>query len=368
MQMLMDEGKNSTLNYIKWLFKHVFHHKILFFSNIIGIILVTYTRLVIPIRIGEILDSIMQPDFSENILLIITILFGMYLLRNFIEYATWMIGHNLGSKTEKSMRSEFFENIQHKPLSFHDQIKTGDLQALATNDLRVVNTMVAHGSFYIYPFVQSAIAVGLQYQSFDYRIVSIILPFLALYIYFVLQYRKKLTPFSKLALSKHADITVTLQNSLNGAHVTQTFCAERVELNKFTQVVKAYRKNWLQENRVQAKFYPLLVIYAAIGTMLIVGCIFIQKGFMTVGDLTAINLLLLTLIQPTEMIFWATKDMIGGFGASERLYSTISSQENEFYQNHLVIKSPEIEGKIQFQNVNFHIPQMGKNRPKFSII
>ena len=89
----------------------------------------------------------------------------MFLIRNFTEYTTWMIGHRLGSKTEQSMRKEFFETLQHKPLRFHDQIQTGDLQALATNDLRIVNAMIAHGSFYIYPFIQTIIAIGLQIQS-----------------------------------------------------------------------------------------------------------------------------------------------------------------------------------------------------------
>ena len=161
-----------------------------------------------------------------------------------------------GSKTEKSMRSEFFESVQLKPLKFHDQIKTGDLQALATNDLRVVNTMIAHGSFYLYPFIQTLITIGLSFQAFNYRIVLVILPFLVMYVYFVLQYRKKLTPFSKQALSKHAEVTVSLQESLNGTQVTRAFCAEQVELKKFKAVLKAYRENCIGENRIQAKFYP----------------------------------------------------------------------------------------------------------------
>ncbi len=343
-------------NYISWLFVHIWRHKILFILNLIGIILVTYTRTIIPVRIGEIIDSIIIMDFSNNLLQIIIILFGMYLLRNLTEYVVWMIGHKLGSKTEQSMRREFFENVQRKPLRFHDQIKTGDLQALATNDLRVVNTMIAHGSFYLYPFIQSAVTLILQLQNFTIEIAGITFPILAAYLYFVLQYRKKLLPYSKQALSKHADITVSLQESLNGIPVTRAFCAEDVEKRKFKSCVQAYRENWLGENRVQAKFYPLLILYLAMGSTYIAGIFFIKNNQMTIGQITAVSLLLFTLIQPTQMIFWATKDMIGGFGASERLFAIISTDDVEPLATDQSNSDFRFNGGIEFKNVSFAYP------------
>ena len=51
-----------------------------------------------------------------------------------------MVGHFLGMKTEQNMRKEFFDTIQLKPLRYHDNARTGDLQALATNDLRRTST------------------------------------------------------------------------------------------------------------------------------------------------------------------------------------------------------------------------------------
>ncbi|MHA1112376.1 MAG: ABC transporter transmembrane domain-containing protein, partial [Promethearchaeota archaeon] len=312
--------KKKKSPYVKWLLKHILHYRVQFILNIIGIILVVVTRTIIPVKIGDLIDSIIDPGFAGDVLFIILMLFGLYLLRNFTEYGIWMLGHNLGSKTEQRIRREFFESVQNKPLRFHDQVRTGDLQALATNDLRVLNTMISHGSFYIYPFAQSLITVILQAQSFDYRMVLFTTPLLIIYAWTVLQYRKNLMPYSKQALSKHADVTVALQESLTGALVTKAFSAEALEFKKFKKRVTAYRLNWQGENKVQARFYPLLVLYISIGVTFMVSCILVYFDLMTFGELTAVNLLQLTLIEPTNMIFWATKDTIGGFGASERLY------------------------------------------------
>ncbi|WP_371802603.1 ABC transporter ATP-binding protein [Candidatus Lokiarchaeum ossiferum] len=349
-------------NYKKWMFFHIVQNKMLFFLNLLGIILVTSVGSYIPVKIGEIIDNLIDPSPSTNFFVLLAILLGIYMARNILEYTTWMIGHKLGSKTEQNMRQEFFETLQHKSLSYHDELRTGDLQALATNDLRIINTMIAHGSFYVYPFILSIVMVILQSQSFPPIMLIVTIPFLIIYTITVLDYRKKLTPFSKLALRKHADITVTVQDSIKGAEVTRAFSAEPFERKKFGQVVRAYKENWLGENKIQAKFLPMLTLYGAIGTTFLLSCIFVLQGKMTLGELTGLNLLLLTFLEPTNMIFWATKDMIGGFGASERLYRALSqgSSEEEIEQQSISsveetnkINKSRLSGKIQFHDVSF---------------
>ncbi|HUU78364.1 MAG TPA: ABC transporter ATP-binding protein [candidate division Zixibacteria bacterium] len=347
--------------YVKWFFVHVLNHKMLFILNFIGIIAVCFLRTVIPVFIGDLIDSIINKQFvitiffeqfETTLLYIILTLIGFYLLRNIVEYSTWMIGHQLGSKTEQSMRSEFFVNVQNKPLSFHDGIKTGDLQALATNDLRVVNTLIAHGSFYIYPFVQT-IATLVQILLLNYIIGLLLIPFLAFYVYFVLRYRKHLIPYSKESLTKHADVTVSLQESLNSVQVTKAFCAEDFEYRKFRKSVQAFRENRLGEIRIQARFYPLLFLYAAIGGSLVSGTLLIIYGFVSIGALTAVLLLLTALIDPTNMIFWATRDMIRGFGASERLFKIITKGKVELLPAKRTDYTNIFKGTIEFQNVSF---------------
>ncbi|MCG3217085.1 MAG: ABC transporter ATP-binding protein [Candidatus Heimdallarchaeota archaeon] len=349
--------------YVKWFFVHTLNHKVLFTLNFIGIVAVTYTRTIIPIRIGDLTDAIVLKEATQNLLITMTILLAFYFLRNIVEYSTWMIGHQLGSKTEKSMRREFFENVQNKPLSFHDRIKTGDLLALATNDLRVVNTLIAHGSFYVYPFIQTIVTL-VQIQTFNYRMALLTVPFLGLYIYFVLRYRKQLLPYSKASLTKHADVAVSLQESLNSIQVAKSFCAEEVEYNKFRKAVQAFRDNRLGEIRIQARFYPLLTLYAAIGVSIVFGTILIRNDGMTVGELTAVLLLLIALIHPTQMIFWATRDMIRGFGASERLFSIISIGEVELLPAKKTDYSNIFKGAIEFQNVSFTYPNGNPKNPQ----
>ncbi|MCJ7649320.1 MAG: ABC transporter transmembrane domain-containing protein, partial [Candidatus Lokiarchaeota archaeon] len=147
----MNLEKKGYKSYRTWFLHHLYKNKSLLILVIIGIIIVTFTRTFIPIIIGEIIDNaLILIDYNKFIMLLIMGLV-VYLIRNLMDYVTMMIGHYLGLKTEQNMRQEFYESIQHKPLRYHDNAKAGDLQALATNDVRIINTMIAHGSFFFYP-------------------------------------------------------------------------------------------------------------------------------------------------------------------------------------------------------------------------
>jgi len=329
---------------------------------IIGIIIVTFTRTLIPIIIGEIVDdALIALDYDIFIKLIIMGL-AIYLIRNVMDYVTMMTGHYLGLKTEQNIRQEFFETIQHKPLRYHDNAKAGDLQALATNDVRIINTMISHGSFFFYPFFQVAITLLLLITTLDKRLALACIPFIFFYIYFILSYRRKIAPFAAKRLRKHSNLAVVLQDSITGASVVRSFAAEGLERKKFTKAVNAFRDNSIGEYLVQAKYFPMLVLYITIGISLIFCLVFVFQNSLTIGELVATNLLLITLVDPTNLIWWATNDMMSGFAACSRLFIALSNEDNEDQRIKNQSWPKEFKGKIEFRDITFTYENGDKNR------
>ncbi len=340
-------------SYRGWFISHLLKQKLLVLSTLIGISIVTLSRVLLPVVIGEIIDNGLIAQEIANLVVLLGIFFVIYLTRNVSDYITMMIGHFLGLKTEQNMRQEFFDTIQYKPLSYHDKARSGDLQALATNDLRIINTMISHGSFYIYPFIQVLFAGILLITTLDIRIALICTPFMFFYLIFILDYRKKIAPYAAARVVKHSKLAVVLQDSISGAAIVKSFTAEGLERKKFHHAVKEFRDNIIGETRVQAKFYPLLVLYLALGTTFLVSCLLVFNGSLTIGVLAASNLLLLTLIDPTNMIFWATNDMMSGFAAYSRLFAALSLDENEQKESQINQWPDDFKGMIEFRNVTF---------------
>ena len=349
----MNSEPREYKSYLTWLFHHLFKQKFLLMTVIFGIILVTLTSTLIPLILGDIIDKTVTISNINEIIPLIFMAFFFYISNIALDYGSMMAGHFLGLKTEKNMRTEFFDVIQSKPLKFHDSARTGDLQALATYDLRIVNTMVSHGAFYIYPFIQIFIVILILFNSLDLRLALLFVPFLIIYCYFALDYRKKLAPFVKARMEKNSNISVTLQDNITGTRVIKTFTTEKLEKKRFLSAVQAFRNNWIGENDVQSKFYPLLVLYLAISILFLISIIFVYYNRLTLGELVSTNLLLITLINPTNLIFWATNDMMSGFSACARVFNALSKGESEHLNSGIKKVPKKLTGKIEFKNVSF---------------
>lgn len=350
--------------HIRWLVYHLLNQKLLVVSVLVGIGIVTLSRVLVPVVLGEIIDNALLTNDLTNLVALLSVALFLYLFRNVMDYVVMMVGHFLGMHTEQDMRQEFFDAIQQKPLRFHDKARSGDLQALTTNDLRIINTMISHGSFYIYPFIQGTMAMILLFFTLDTRMALLCSPFIIVYMYFVLDYRKKIAPIAAERMVAHSNVAVVLQDSLSGAPVIKAFTTEELERDKFHKAVIGYRDNRVRESIVHSRFYPLLILYLAIGTTFLISVLFVFEGSMTIGALTATNLLLVTLIHPTDMIFWATNDMMSGFAACARLHNALITDLTEDQD-----EDPEQEwfgglsGRIEFRNVTFAY-ENGVDKPR----
>ncbi|MFX0028013.1 MAG: ABC transporter ATP-binding protein [Candidatus Hermodarchaeota archaeon] len=365
----MSKGKKRNKGYRKWLLKHLYRQKYLVVLVILGIFVVSLAVTIMPIIIGRIIDSVLIARDLGNLFILLVIGLIVSLTYAVMDYGTMMIGHFLGLKIEKNMRQEFFETIQLKTLSFHDNVRTGDLLAFATNDVRVINTMVAHGSFFIYPFIQIFITLYLLIEVLDYRLALLSLPFIILYFYFILQYRKSLSPYVTNRMKKYSNLAIVLQDSISGANVVRAFNAERLERKKFGRSVIDYKNNMIGQNIVQARYYALLILYLMIGSTLLICCFFVYQNNLTVGNLVAINILLMALIEPTRMIHWSTNDMMNGFAAASRLYTSLSKGEIETDIDTTLEWPEKFKGKIEFKNVTFtHGNEIKNPRPTLSNI
>jgi len=359
--MGLDLTKISS--YRKWFLYHLAKQKILVMSTLLGIFIVTLSRVMIPVIIGHIIDTTLITRDLTNLIQLLIITLVIFVARNAMDYITMLIGHYLGLTVEKNMRQEFFDALQYKPLRYHDKARIGDLQALATNDLRIINTMISHGAFYLYPFFQVIMAAFLLIVTLDLRLALVCTPFILFYIIFILDYRKKIAPWAAGRMVTHSNVAVVLQDSISGAAIVRSFTAEELEREKFHKAVIGFRDNRIGETRVQARFYPLLILYLAIGVTFLASCAFVLEGSLTIGALTAANLLLITLIDPTNMIFWATNDMMSGFAACSRLYTSLSLEEEEQKESNLMWPDT-FKGRIEFKNVTFAYGDDGeKNTP-----
>ncbi|MHA2096485.1 MAG: ABC transporter transmembrane domain-containing protein, partial [Candidatus Hodarchaeales archaeon] len=135
----------------RWFFGHLFANPLNLFIIFIGTLVTIVIRMLIPIILGQALDLAIIDQLNlltnDKQLALLTSFVGLILVLGIIQFfvstLTTIVNEWLSWTSQKRIREEFFDSMQNKPLKFHDSVKTGELMALATNDLSQVGGLIS---------------------------------------------------------------------------------------------------------------------------------------------------------------------------------------------------------------------------------
>jgi len=213
-----------------------------------------------------------------------------------------MIG--ISRRIELDMRADFFAHLQRLSPSFYIEHRTGDLMALATNDLNAVRTLVGPGVMYT---LNTAVTAGF-----------------AIAVMAVLSWKRL---FERVQ-AKFASINSRAQENLSGIRVVKAYAREDHESKEFTALSSSYVENNMKLFRVQSLLMPLLQTVAGLGSLalLAVGGRFVIDGGITLGTFVAFNTYLVMLIWPTIALGWVMNILQRGLASMERINVVMDTQ------------------------------------------
>ncbi|MFX0063969.1 MAG: ABC transporter ATP-binding protein [Candidatus Hermodarchaeota archaeon] len=367
------------MGYRTWFLSYLLRHKFLTLITILGVVVAIFLRTLIPILVGNlIIDQVIlnvNNTYSGKeqqlaalieyvaVIIVISVIAAIFTFINVFtnSYVAWSI--------DRDIRDDFFDNIQSKPLTFHDKTRTGEIMALATNDINQINGMASFGvRLSADVFLTLAIVAFLALAGqVDLILTLFAICFLPFYLWTINIYGKRLGPISAVFNRRYASMSAALQDNLEGVSVVRAFGAEDFEREKFRRVIIEFRDTWEKRQFIMAKYYPSFVLYAVIGLSVVFGMFLVTQGIITLGSMIAFNGLLLTLIFPTLSISFAIQLVQAGFAGASRIYNTMFSTKGEESKEERLGKIPwpgsskhALRGEVKFDHVWF---SYGKNRP-----
>jgi ATP-binding cassette subfamily B protein len=230
-----------------------------------------------------------------------------------------MIG--ISRKIELDMRADFFAHMQRLSPSFYNEHRTGDLMALATNDLNAVRTLVGPGVMYtLNTTVTAGFAVVLMLALSARLTVAALLPMaiLAVIVYHSIKVIHRL--FERVQ-AKFASINSRAQENLSGIRVIKAYAREQHETEDFTRLSGSYVDHNMRLFRVQSLLMPLLQTVAGLGALFLLGYggKLVIDGGITLGTFVAFNTYLVMLIWPTIALGWVMNIVQRGLASMERM-------------------------------------------------
>jgi ATP-binding cassette, subfamily B, multidrug efflux pump len=262
---------------------------------------------------------------------------------------------------EFDLRNRFLAHIQRLSLSYFQATPTGELMALATNDISAVRNALGPGIMYptdtLMTFVM-AISVML-YHDWSLTLLALIpLPFVSYAVYIL---GKIVNAKFEERQKQYSDLTTRAQENLSGIRVIRAYVREDYEVGLFRALSWEYLKKNLVLARVQSIMWPLM--FLLVGFSLVITLYFgglrVINGEISIGMLTAFFGYLVMLIWPMIAFGWVVNILQQGAASMSRL-GKIFDSEPEIRDTPATLPSiTSIEGSIEFRNVVFQHKNAG---------
>ena len=359
--------REERMKKIKELFKYTYNYRKRYLFGIVFLIIVDIYQLIPPKLIGFITDNISKGTANKGLILkYIVYIVGVAALMALGRYV-WRI-FIVGSSryVEYDIRNKFFTHLQSLSTNFYDENKTGDLMALATNDLNAVRMALGQGVIMIIDAIVLSIATIVIMLSINVKLTLLSLlplPFVSLVsLKFGKLMHKKFTKVQE-AFSKLTDL---VQENFSGIRIIKSFVQEEKEFQKFDiENTNNFKAN-MSFIRIWGLFSPLVEFIASLGLVLLValGGVYVIYGNISLGDFIAFNMYLGNLIWPMMAIGWVINLIQRGFASLERIEKILKEKPEIFDVDTNVAAT--LKGDIVINDLTFKYKTM--KRPALSNI
>lgn len=314
-------------------------------------------ELYIPILIKRAMDLISSGSFElSGIGHIMGIMLGIALGIGLARFGWRFFIIGSSRRIERDLREKLFNHLLTLSPSYFSTMKTGDLMARATNDMRAIRRAsgMALVAFIDGTFMSAAIMIILFTRYKLLALITIIpLPFITIIILFAGNFIRK---YFKAVQEGFSLLTERVRETFSGIRVVKVFAREDFFKSKFFLVNEDYKKRNMKLVRLWGFFFPLITFISGLSIMLLLtfGGIAVIKKTITPGDFTA-------LISYLTMLRWPVMGM--GFTVNMLQRGAASmARINELLKTRADIISPPDPvtifpgGKINIKSLEFSFP------------
>ncbi len=274
----------------------------------------------------------------------------MYLMRQTIIVMSRLI--------EYDMRKEIFSQYERLSLAFYKRNNTGDLMSRITEDVGKVRMYLGPAVLYSINLLSTVVLVVYSMLKVSPELTLYVLaplPFLSISIYYVSNLINKK---SYIIQQQLASLNSTSQEVYSGIRVVKSYVQERPMIQHFSSQTGEYMSKSLELAKINAFFFPLMLLMIGASTILTVyvGGLQVAKGAITPGNIAEFVIYVNMLTWPVTAVGWVAS-IIQQAAASQKRIMEFLAQESDIINP--VIAPGALKGGITFDNVSFRYPDTG---------
>jgi len=310
--------------------------------------------LLIPYVLRYVIDGLKTSMSKETLLLYALLIVSISVMGGFFRYLTTRRLMGIAFRIECELRNELFNHLQKLSLSYFHKMKTGDIMARATNDLKAVRMFLGHGiRNFLDTIIMGSAAIVLMLMI-DYKLTLYSLIPLPILTIAVSIFSSRIFYRFKKVQEQFSSISTGVQENLSGIRVVKAYVQEENEKRKFRKLNQNYVDKNMSLVKIWGLFFPLIMLIAGIGTVIVLwlGGRLVIADKITLGQFVQFTGYLMMLTWPMMALGWIINLVQRGSASMGRLLE-ILDQVPEIKDSEYTQDIRTFEGEIEFKNISF---------------
>ena len=346
------------MNTLKKFIRYYGPYKAVFFIDLICAAIISLVDLAYP----QILRTMTKTLFTEDKSIILHALpvialslFVMYIVQSLCKYYVTYQGHMMGAKMERDMRRELFDHYQELSFSYYSRNNSGQMMSKLVSDLFDISEFAHHGPENLFISLVKIIGAFIFLFFINKKLaLPLILLVIVMFVFSFRQNAKMQETFMENR-RKIGDVNASLQDTLSGIRVVQSFANEDIERAKFKKSNEAFLVSKRDNYHCMGSFMSSNLFFQGMMYLvtLVYGGYLIAQGEMQTADLAMYALYIGIFISPIQILVELEEMMQKGLSGFRRFLDVMET-ESEIRDADNAAELTDVKGHVRYDHVSFH--------------
>ena len=343
---------------LKKFIKYYKPYKAVFFIDLLCATIISAIDLAFPQLLRTLTKTLFAGAPGKIISALIPITIGLlvaYIIQTACRYYVTYAGHMMGARMERDMRKELFDQYEKLSFSYYDQNNSGQMMSKLVSDLFDISELAHHGPENFFISLIKIIGSFIFLFMINRMLAVPMLILVVLMLVFSYGQNKKMQETFMDNRRKIGDINSSLQDTLAGIRVVQSFANERIEQEKFNRSNENFLISKDANYRCMGSFMSGNAFFQ--GMMYLVTLVFggflIAHGRMEASDLAMYALYIGIFISPIQILVELTEMMQKGLSGFRRFLEVVETKP-EIVDAADAKPLKNVKGNVCYEDVSFH--------------
>ena len=343
---------------LKKFIKYYKPYKTVFFIDLLCATIISAIDLAFPQLLRTLTKTLFAGAPGKIISVLIPITIGLlvaYIIQTACRYYVTYAGHMMGARMERDMRKELFDQYEKLSFSYYDQNNSGQMMSKLVSDLFDISELAHHGPENLFISLIKIIGSFIFLFMINRMLAVPMLILVVLMLVFSYGQNKKMQETFMDNRRKIGDINSSLQDTLAGIRVVQSFANERIEQEKFNRSNENFLISKDANYRCMGSFMSGNAFFQ--GMMYLVTLVFggflIAHGRMEASDLAMYALYIGIFISPIQILVELTEMMQKGLSGFRRFLEVVET-EPDIVDAADAKPLKNVKGNVCYEDVSFH--------------